>query len=437
MQTEPAAPKKKRKKRFTQDGMAIIAVTTAIALLTIPTVEFMYATNVDYDSAANARDDVRAFFLARSVMNLAQLVIKVQHDIIDRNRRALAQMGMPDVQIGDFMSLLETPICGGKDEIGDLAKLASIDANQAKGLGIPFGTCRVDTFENEDGKININCANGQPATANAIGAALTGLVAPPAYDKMFEERDGDNQFTDRPTFVAALLDYVDRDEAHFGLQGQSEEYGYEALKDPYRPKNNYIDSVDELQLVRGMDDKKWQLFGPLFTIYGGCKVNVAATQSPITLMGIIWQSAKDPNDPVLQNLVKLWALAQRVAQAKSLGYPFEDLATFANFVKDPDTALGLKLDNGANSSNPLTQASALAGQNMMSTLQPVDGVVLDPQKLNLVAKAGPRRIYRVVGAAQVGRVQKRIIGVWDTETHNQNMTDPAYARGTWVYWREE
>ncbi len=187
-----------------------------------------------------------------------------------------------------------------------------------------------------------------------------------------------------------------------------------------------------------MDDKKWALFGPLFTIYGGCKVNVAATQSPITLMGIIWQSAKDPNDPVLQNLIKLWALAQRVAQARSLGYPFEDLNTFAAFVKDPDAALGLTTsgsNSNSNSSSSSVQAQAL--QSTIAGLASVDGIVLDPAKLALVAKAGPRRIYRVVAAATVGRVEKRIIGVWDTETHNQNMTDPAYARGTWVYWREE
>ncbi len=204
-------PTKRKGKHFTQKGMALIAVTAAIACLTIPTFEFMYSTNIDYDAAANARDDMRAHFLARSVMNMSMLVIKVQHDILDKNRKQLAALGMADTQIGDFMSMLETPICGGKEEIGDLASFAGIDANQAKGLGISFGACRVETFENEDGKINLNCANGQPATAQAIGAALTGLVAPPAYDKMFEERDGDGQFTDRQTFVAALLDYIDRD----------------------------------------------------------------------------------------------------------------------------------------------------------------------------------------------------------------------------------
>src|SRR5262245_27479780 len=103
------------------------------------TMEFNYATNVDYASAANARDSMRAHFLARSIMNMARLIIKVQHDILDRNRRTLSQMGLPDVQIGDFMSMLEVPMCGSKAELADMASLANVDVGGMKGLGIDYG----------------------------------------------------------------------------------------------------------------------------------------------------------------------------------------------------------------------------------------------------------------------------------------------------------
>ena len=61
------------------------------------------------------------------------------------------------------------------------------------------------------------------------------------------------------------------------------------------------DSGDELQVVRGMDDKRWALFGSQFATYGGCKVNVGATQSPIMMMSIISYAAKNPQDPVVVN----------------------------------------------------------------------------------------------------------------------------------------
>jgi hypothetical protein len=416
-----------------QRAFALIAVAGALTLLGVVTLEFAYSTGVDYAAAANARDDMRAHFVARSVMNLSRLVIKVQKDILDKNRPQLAQAGLPDVQIGDFMSMLETPFCGNKEEITNMAGMAGIDSSGMKGLGLPFGVCRVDSFTSDDGKINVNCANGSAANVNAVGSALTALVSPPAFDRLFEERDGDGQFTDRKMFVSAIMDYVDRDEAMWGGGGQGEQYGYESLPEPYRAKNNYIDSVDELQLVRGMDDKRWALFGSLFTIYGGCKVNVSATQSQTMMMSIIYHSAKNPQDPVVLNPLLLWQLASRVAQARSLGLTFDDLKHFAAFVKDPDAALGI----GTASTPPGTAPKTPVGGMPALGLPPVQGVELDDKKLSEIAKAGRRRIYRVVAAGQVGRVEKRIIGVFDSDMTNQNPRDPAYAKGAWVYWREE
>jgi Type II secretion system (T2SS), protein K len=416
-----------------QRAFALIAVAGALTLLGVVTLEFAYSTGVDYAAAANARDDMRAHFVARSVMNLSRLVIKVQKDILDKNRRQLSQLGLPDVQIGDFMSMLETPFCGNKEEINNMAGMAGIDSTGMKGLGLPFGVCRVDSFTSDDGKMNINCANGTAANVNAIGNNLTAMVSPPAFDRLFEERDGDGQFTDRKMFVSAIIDYVDRDEAMWGGGGQGEQYGYESLPEPYRAKNNYIDSVDELQLVRGMDDKRWALFGSQFTIYGGCKVNVGATQSPIMMMSIISYSAKNPQDPVILNPLLLWQLAARVAQARSFGLAFDDLNQFASFVKDPDTALGIGTTTTPSGTAPKTPMGGMPAAG----LPPVQGVELDAKKLGEIAKAGSRRTYRVVAAGQVGRVEKRIIGVFDSEMTNQNPRDPAYTKGSWVYWREE
>jgi general secretion pathway protein K len=427
-----AMRRSRTRKHFSRRGVALIAVSAILTILTVTTMQFRYDTNVDYASAANARDAMRAEFLARSIMNMSTLAIRVQTQILDKARRQLAQFGLPDVQIGDFMSMLEVPMCGSKDELAGMASLASVDSGGIKGLGIDYGQCHVESFTAEDGKINVNCANAAPATANRVAAELTALVSSPAYDRMFEERDGDGQFTDRQTFVKAIMDWVDRDEAMFGTSGAAEDYGYEALKQPYHAKNNYIDSVDELQMVRGMDDKRWALFGPELTVYGECKINVSATQSPLQMMALLVQAAKDPNDPVLQNPVKLFLLAQRVAQARSFGAPFDSLQTFTNFVQDPDAALGLKL--GAQG-----QPGGVNAMGMPS----VDGLVLDPKKLGDVATVGPRRIYRVVAAAQVGRVEKRITGVFDVKHQNQNRRDTAPgvssspSTGAWVYWRVE
>src|SRR5215470_11800157 len=131
------------RRRVNDRAFALIAVVGVIAVLTIVVTEFAFTTGVDYAAAANARDDMRAHFLARSLVNLSRLVIKVQKDILDKNRRQLASLGLPDVQIGDFMTMLETPFCGGKEELGEMARLANVDAASMKGLGLPFGSCRI------------------------------------------------------------------------------------------------------------------------------------------------------------------------------------------------------------------------------------------------------------------------------------------------------
>src|SRR5215471_16735625 len=127
--------------RFTRRGVALIAVAAVLAVLTATTMQFRYQTNVDYASAANARDAMRAHYLARSVMNMTQLVMKVQHDILDRQSKALRSVGLPDLQISDFMSMLEVPMCGSKAELGDMGSLVGLDMNGVKGLGIDYGQC--------------------------------------------------------------------------------------------------------------------------------------------------------------------------------------------------------------------------------------------------------------------------------------------------------
>ncbi|MBI4509991.1 MAG: general secretion pathway protein GspK [Deltaproteobacteria bacterium] len=408
--------RRKKDRCFTQRGVALVAVSAIIAIGAAVTADFSYHTNVDFTAAANARDDMRAHFLAVSGANLSKLVIKVQKDMLDKYR---GQIG--DVQLADYLPMFIGAFGGGKDEVESLAGLIGVDSSLAsgiKGLGLKEGEFDVKVTT-DDGKINVNCANGSAATQRQLELMLTALVLPSAYDRIFEERDGDGQFTDRATFVRAIIDYIDRDQAGYGTNGGPEDYGYESRKEPYRAKDNYIDSIDELQLVRGMDDKRWALFSQAFTIYGGCKVNIGAVSDLNVIAAVLYQAAKDPNDPVLNDPVKLLALTSRVSQARALGILFDDLDGFAKFVQNPDAELGeLAKATGAN-------------------YTPVQGVELDQAKLRQVARYGGRRTYRVETTSRMGRVEKKITAVWDTETVNQNARDPAYVRGAWVYWREE
>ena len=403
----------------------------AIAIATVIVAEFTTDSEVDYIAATNARDEMRAHFLARSGMNLAHLVIRVQTDVVDKNRDLLG-----DMQLGEFTGLFMGAFGGSGEELEDVARtLGATSSSELKGLGLQQGSFDVQVIT-EDGKTNLNCANGGDQTRKNLQTKLEALFYFDAYNPIFENPDAEGWRRDRATQVAAFIDYVDTGNGRLDAPGASEEYGYEGLDDRYKPKNNYLDSVGEIRLIRGVDDRFWAVFGHRFTVYGGCKENVAAIEDPQAHAAIIFLSAKNPDDPVVTNPTKLWALASQVAQARQWGMYFDSPQAYADYVKDPMASL-----------TDLLSASGVNGQPAQQQQPPpggvqVEGVELDMQKLNQIITAGPRRVYRVEVIAQIGEddeyaYRKKMTGVWDTQTQNQNMRDPAYSRGGWVFWRED
>ena len=421
------AEAREKKEHFSERGIAIIAVSVAIVMIATMSVEFGTNTNIDSIAAANARDNVRTHFLARSGMNLTHLMIRFQTDVLDKYRN---QIG--DVQFADFAPMFMAVFGGSPEEVeGYSALLGAAQGKTIKGLGVSSGEFSVN-ITTEDAKINVNCANGGEQTKKTLKATLDALLYFDAFDPLFDKPAGDGWTRKREEQVTAILDYIDRGNSRYGAPGTSEDYGYENQDDKYQAKNNYIDTVGELRQVRGIDDRFWTLFGSQFTAYGSCQVNLGAVRDVKLLAAIISLSAKNEDDPVARDPIKLWTLASVVAQARNLGMAWDDLKQFADFVKSPIDALGdiLGADPTAGGSPPL-----------LANLADIQGVELDQAKLEQIARVGPRQTYRVEVTAYIGptarRFVKRITGVWNTKTTNQNPRDPAYAEGSWVFWKED
>src|SRR4029078_5876667 len=64
-------------------GVAMLVVLTWLALMISVISEFTYGTTVDAAQAANARDEVRAHYMALSSVNLSRLLIKIQQRFVD------------------------------------------------------------------------------------------------------------------------------------------------------------------------------------------------------------------------------------------------------------------------------------------------------------------------------------------------------------------
>jgi general secretion pathway protein K len=430
-------------RHFTQRGVALIAVTVALALTAVVVTDFSTNTTVDMRAASNIEADMQAHFLARSAMNLSELIIQVQTGFIDKLNEQLSggQTPIPiNIQITDYTPFFIGAFGGGAEEVADMAAMLGAAGGEIKGLGVQPGASFDVQITTDDGKINLNCA-GDPAGAGAplLAPKLGALFYAEAYNPLFENEDVEGWRRDRYLQIEAIIDYIDRDRTKFDAAsnqssaGAPEEYGYETLRDKYEPRNRPMDTVGEIKLIRGIDDRFWKLFGGNFTVYGGCKENLTAIDDPKQIMAIIIVTAKNQQDPVLNDPNKLWTLATLVIKARELGYQFTKLEDFQQFISDPMKFLeSLGID-----------PSMLPALLNVPNAQAIDGVELDSTQLNKILRTGPRRTYRVEATARFDKLEKRIVGVWDKDVTRQNTrkmgagTNTGGGQGAWVFWREE
>jgi general secretion pathway protein K len=396
-------------------------VLVTLAIITVTTHQFVYTSEINYASAKNVISETKAHYLARSVINLTQLLLKVQDKVLDRNR-----MFLGDIQLTDFIDMLLPAFFGQGATL--LAGALGVDPKDIRGLEYKKsnGTASLEHISSEDGKINVNCAyvrSDQDPQVVRLATSLLALMSDERYNLLFETADETGNYNDRETVVSAIIDYIDMDTTRFGQAGAAEDYGYQTLADRYEAKNNIIDSVAELHLVRGVTDDFWANFGESLTAYGHCAPNLCAIPEDnwLLIASILMQSARDPQDPVFQDPIRLRALSKAVLQQVKFG-GCNDLNSFVAAARQPmpiGQMMGLD-----------TQATGEASETFVGTLQ---GVELDPAKVTGAAYMGPRRIYKIVAKAEVGRVVKRITAVWD-----QQFRSPSTGQlGGFVYWRED
>jgi general secretion pathway protein K len=411
-----------------QRGIALIVVAVTVAVLGAVVGEFAYNARVDLEAAANARDQLRAEYLARSGIQLARLLIKVQQSVLDKNRQYIG-----DIQISEFAPYLIKAFGGGADERAGLGAMLGLDTSNMKGMGVGKNASFDLNMATEDGKLNVNCGGGLNDTPHQLQTytVLMSMMWPPRYNRMFENSDADGQFVTREEISRAIVDWADVDESRYDPGGNSsgaEDYHYDSGRDPFKAHNHYFDTVEEVNLVRGVGDEFWGSFGEMMTVYGGCKVNVGAiTQEHWPLLAaIIRATVKDDkkSDPLLLDDALMAKAAQAVLGVSQMMGGFKTTQDFINLVSNPTLPPDPK--------NPPPPGSA------------VTGIPLDPAKVNNVVSVGPRRIYRLDSVGTIQRTAQKKIevhvrAVWDAQHFNQNTTsqDPTDLVGTWVYWRED
>jgi general secretion pathway protein K len=444
--------------------VALLITLTWIALTVAVVSEFTYGTSVDSAQAANARDELRAHYLARSSVNLSRLLIKIQQRFVEpvmgqaqqmlgqamgagaaggagagagAGGGGLGSLGI-SLRVTDYAGPLMGFFGGSKEEAEGLASLIGINAGAVKGLGMKSGRFDAE-ITTEDGKIDLNCGSGLGEKPRQIMVfrLLSGLMASRRYDRLFSEADANGQFAARVDVARALIDWADLDEQMFSPDQSSsgEDYRYDALRDRYYAHNNRYDTVEEIKLVRGVGDGFMQAFLPYLTVYASepsCKVNLSAISNkdggdctPL-LMGVIRAAAitdptKPPPDPAVLDDAQLYPLASILCDRASAA-GFDNLDTIVNVLGNPKTAVS-------------------PDDPRYKTIQGMRGIIINKADLAAVAMVGSPRVYRIVAVGESGKVKKKITAIVDSGRGLDNplTLNPASERAAGVlqYWREE
>jgi len=311
----------------------MLIVVVAIAVLTAVATEFAYNSRVDLQLAANQRDEVRAYFLARSGIGLSRLLLRFQKQV-------------DNIQIPNIGALLSS-LTGSSSTTGksspstgagtqqpstglniQLWKLARIDCQMLQMMvKAPFGIekavkspapvrgtddqevasrmatrsfggfngCFLATLGDEEEKLNVNKLNGLQFASQASVARLLDLLGDKRFEFVFDREDANRVKVTPQDVVIAMRDWIDEDETQSALnltgqgdpfvKGFSDENSlYDRYVPRYRAKNAAMDTLDELYMVNGVSDRFMAAFKDRLTVYTdiNSKLNIN-TDDPLLL----------------------------------------------------------------------------------------------------------------------------------------------------------
>ena len=443
-------------------GVALILVLTTIAILTSLGVDFSYSTRVSLRLAETARDEMRAYYLARSAVNLSRLLLHFQKQVdalggqLTQGIQGLlaggagAAGGLPPPKGPPAPGLSPGPALSGAPPPASslgirLWEILPIDSNAMGALltgatslpgaentpaappdrdgPAPAGPGDASPVEHsfgtfdgsfhakivdENSRINVVGLDNVGLAPLATLTQLRAMMADPKYDFIFDDEDANHDRVRRDDVILAMKDWIDVDETQSGLDPTNtvnpfvnafsdENSAYSRYTPRYKAKNARFDSLEELFMVRGVNDRFMAAFGDRLTIWPDVNslLNIN-TNDPLQMVTNILAAAKNPNDPGLRDPRLLQTILQEIQLRKMFSFFGMSAQDFIAVLQ----ANGIQL-------NPLIDPK-LRG---------------DPSKLF----GSTSDTFRITATGRVGRVEKTLTAVIRYDD----------LLGKLLYWKEE
>ncbi len=351
-------------------------VISAIMLLSMIVLEFVFSSNVNYRLALNEKERLQAYFLAESALNLMKIELKIDRQLKSAiSSSPIAQnlpidLSMPMCQQFPFSTGLiraffvggTMPLMEGKEGSGEEAAEGEKKEEGEKGKSVTmFETESAEGFlsfegdfdgscADEQGKFNLNYFAGLDPMQQTLSGVnsydmykitLVNFLKGDRFKKLFEGIEQQKI----AEIVRNVADWTDKNDIinDIAYVTLGQESGLYKGENASGPKNVKFLSLDELHMVEGVDDKWFLPIEDMFTVYGESKINVCVAENDVVWALIVAYASQNQNIPPLdpknletkKNLVDVLKLSCSGAQPQA-----------SKIASDLDAALGVTSAEG-------------------------------------------------------------------------------------------
>jgi len=286
-----------------------------MTLMTFIAVEVSYDTSVDYVVAAQQVNRVKAYYAAKSGIEISLLRIMLYKQVMATIGSSLGQQKSMLDPIWSF-PFMWPPVMPTGGNMTDVDKDMLKESVGESLMSAQYAT----SITPEGGKIDINDLGSPIKTLKQemIAQVLKIFTSEIQHNEAFARKYSSFKFDE---LVNNIADYIDEDTQ--GLNGGDESSYYRDLeeKEIQMPPNRPLRTLDELHQVAGMTDEFYNLLEPRVTVFGtkGININYAAKEMLMALDPSMTEEAVDKviarrNDP-------------------KLGGPFKDDNDFFGFIQ--------------------------------------------------------------------------------------------------------
>lgn len=338
MLEKPVASRGMRSRR----GIALLLVLTYFVIMSATVVSGFMNSQVSFMISSNIRDDLKAYYKAKSALNLGRLMLTYQYEL-EADEFFGQRIKRSNFQMYSILDILMTPFKTGiitVDVPGANHTIASYDlkASGVDAMGDETGDFNVHVIP-EAGRLNINTFNGNVSQEQLYEFCM--MMASPEYNDLFDLQSGDEVKVSRMELLSAIIDWADTDSEKTYINDQcvleepsgDESSLYDAQRKKYKVKNAKYTTLDELYEVAGFNDDLMEVFGETLTVYPVEKINVNLASAKV-LYSALCNAVTTDTSPSKATENRIWACADQTIGTQLFGLAMA-LEGYQQFMSNP------------------------------------------------------------------------------------------------------